>query len=313
MPEPKNLHTDSRLSHLSIQYRNEEYIWPMLMPIVRVNKRSDLYTVYNKKDAYKLVDDHVVPHTMSNKTKWDVGEDNYSVKGHALHDFVAQEDLENTDAPIQPFIDTNANINNDLDLAQENRVAGVVFNDATYPTGNKVTLAGTAQWGESADDPVSDVQTAVEGCFVRANTLVFGLEAWLLYRQLPEVLDAVKSSTRQQAQSGGMATAAEVAALFDVPRIIIGRARINTAADGQAPVYGRIWGKHMAALHVTPGSIGVKTITFAKTFSQRQRTTQRAFMPELGEAGSHFVKVAWNSDEKVVAADLGYMIKNAIP
>ena len=57
---------------------------------------------------------------------------------------------------------------------------------------------------------------------------------------------------------------------------------------------------------------GIKTITFGATFSETRRQTQRDFDPKRGVKGAHYLKVAWNSDEKVIASDLGYMIENAV-
>jgi hypothetical protein len=177
--------------------------------------------------------------------------------------------------------------------------------------GNKVQLSGTAQWGDTTDNPIQNVLDAVEGCFLRANTLVFGPDAWKKFRALPEVLDAVKGSTRYQGSPGGLATLAEIISLLEVERILVGRARYITTKEGQTPTYARLWGKHCAALHVVP-SPGIKTITFGATFCEMLRETQRDFDKKRGVKGAHFFKVACNSDEKIVASDLGYFIQDAV-
>lgn len=311
MPTPASLHTDSRLSNLSVQYRNEDMIWRNLMPIIRVGKRSDVFTVYNKDDSYRRTNDDLGPKSNANEVDWGSSTDNYSVKDHGLGDWVAQETIDNADRPIGPLVDTNDFLNNNLDINQEKRVSDLVFNAATYPTGNKVTLSGTGQWGGTSDDPIGDIQTAIETCFMRANTLVFGIDTWLVLRKLPEILDAVKSSTRFQGSPGGLATPAEVSGLFEVPNILIGRGRYITSNPGQTDVYTRLWGKHAAALHVR-SLPGIKTITFGGTFVETDRQTLRDFDVKKGVKGAHYVKVAWNSDEKVIASDLGYMIENAV-
>lgn len=246
-----------------------------------------------------------------NEADWGVASDNYSVKGHALGDWLPQEVIDNADNPLQPEIDTNEFLNMLLDNQQEQRVANIVFNAASYPTGNKTTLSGTAQWSGSADDPIGDILTAVETCFIRANTLIFGADAWKIFRKLPEVLDAVKGATRQQAASGGLATTTEVANLLEVERVLVGRGRYLSSKEGQTATYARLWGKHCAALYVEPNP-GIKSIIFGAVFSETIRQTQRDFDPKRGVKGAHYIKVAWNSDEKVIASDLGYMIENAV-
>lgn len=311
MPEPKQMHVDSVLTNLSVQYRNEDMIWREVMPEIKVTKRSDIYWKYAKENAYRIYDDKIGPKSMANEIDFAVSTDNYSVKDHALADWVTQEEIDNADSPLAPESDANDFLNQCLDVAQEQRVSGLVFAAATYPVGNKVTLSGTGQWGQSADNPIADVLTAVEGCFMRANTLVFGLETWLIYRRLPEVLDAIKSVAGTSVQ-GGLASPQAVANLFDVDRVLIGRSRYITTKEGQAATYARLWGKHMAALHVKPGQAGVRSITFGKTFTETPRLTMRKLDEKRGLKGAHYIKTGWNSDEKIVASDLGYFIENAV-
>jgi hypothetical protein len=311
MPETKTVHIDAILSNLLVKYRNEAMLWSLLMPQIKVGKRSDKYFFYTKADGFRLYDDKIGPKSMPNEVDWSVSIDSYSVKDHAFADWLPQEVIDNADNPLQPEIDTVEFLNMLMDIAQEKRVADIVFTAATYPTGNKVTLTGNDQWGGSSDDPIDDVLAAVEGTFLRANTLVFGQAAWQVFRKLPEVLDAVKSSTRQQGTPGGLATTPEIAALFEVERVLIGRARYISTKEGQTPTYTRLWGKHCVALYVDPNP-GVRSITFGATFSEMGRQVQRDFDQKRGVKGAHYLKCAWNSDEKVIAPDLGYMIENAV-
>ena len=311
MPESSALHIDAVLSNLSIQYINEQLIWPFLMPQIKVGKRSDKYYQYNKADTYKIPNDQIGPTAMPNEHTWGLSNENYSVVDHALGDWLAQEAIDNSDNPLQPEIDTNDFLNLWLELAQEQRVANKVFAAATYPSGNKVQLSGNDQWGGSTDDPIDDITEAIEACFVRANTLVFGQAVWKKFRKLSEILDAVKGTSRYQGSPGGLATAPEVAGLFEVDRVLVGRARYNSAKEGQTPSYARLWGKHCAALYVAP-SPGAKSITFGLTISEMLKQTQRDFDKKRGIKGAHYFKVAWNSDEKIIASDVGYLIEDAV-
>jgi len=311
MPEAKDLHVDKALSTVSVQYRNDELIGSEVMPMVPVGMRSDKYYIYQKDDSYKIPDDMVGPKAMPNEVDWKTSTDNYSVKDYALGDYVPQEVIDNADQPLSPLADTAEFLSNLLRNAFEVRIAAKVFTAANYPAANKVTLAGATQWSGASDNPLGDVMTAIEACFMRANTLVFGIDAWLVFRKLPEILDAVKSSTRFQS-SGGLATQSEVAALFDVERVLVGRARKVTSKEGQTTTFGRIWGKHMSALFVPKGSLNTKSIAWGVTFSESNMLTYREFDGKRGVKGAHYVKNGWNTDEKIVASDVGYMIENAV-
>ena len=225
-------------------------------------------------------------------------------------DYVPIESIDNADTPLQPRMDTNDFLNEWLMLDREVRVAKLVFANATYVAAHKKDLAA-AKWGSDGDDPIGNIQDAVNGCFARANTLVFGHDAWEAFRTLPEVLDAVKSSTRMQDAGGGLAKHTEVAELFDVENVLVGRARYNSAKKGQAASYSRVWGKKVAALHVKKNP-GVRSITFGMSFQEMMKQTQSMFDPKRGAKGADYIKVAYNCDEKLVAKDLGYLLYDVV-
>ena len=311
MPSTTEAHVDQILTNLSIAYPAPDVIWQKVLPQIKVAKRSDKYYVYSKDDLHRIYADAIGPTAYANEVDYDLSTDNYSVEDHALEGWVSQAAIDNQDQPLDLMRDKTEFIARWLNLAQEARTAAVVFNSASYPTANKVTLSGTSQWGGSADDPINDVLAAVEGCFVRANTLVFGADTWLKFRALPEILDAVKSSSRYQGSPGGLATQSEVASLFEIDNLLIGRARYNTAKKGQTGAYSRVWGKHCSALYVEPSPTTL-SITFGATFSEMNFETVRGFDERRGVKGSHFIKTAWNTDEKIIASDTGYMIVDAV-
>jgi hypothetical protein len=311
MPEPKDLHIDQLLTNMSLQYRNEAFIWQAACPVVKVNKRSDKIVIYNKEDSFKIVNDALGPKALPNEVDWGTTTGNYSVKDHGLSDWLPQEAIDNADSPLTPEADTNDFLNLMLDLAQEERVAALIFLAGSYPSGNKVQLTGQDKWGGTTDDPIDDLLTAIEGCFVRANTVIMGADVWKGFRKLPEVLDAVKGSTRQQGTPGGLATIQEMKDLFEVPNWIVGRSRYVTTKEGQTATYARLWGKHVAALYVDPRP-GLKSICFGLTLSETLKTTYRDFDGRRGVKGAHYFKVAWNEDTQVIASDLGYFIEDAV-
>lgn len=310
MPEPRTLHIDQVLSDLSIKYRNEAMIWPELMPIRKANKRSDKFTKYNKEDSYRIYDDKIGPKSLPNEVDWGTTTDNYSVKDHALGDWLPQETIDNADNPVAPEVDTNEFLNEQLDLTQEQRVSVAVFTAGNYPTGNKVQLSGTSQWGNTADDPIGNILEGIEACYARPNVMTMGSDVWKIFRKLPEVLDAVRAVIGGVAR-GGLVTAPEIAALFELEKVLIGRARYITTKEGQAATYSRLWGKHCALLKVVPNP-GEKSILWGCTFAEMLRQTQRDFDPKRGIKGAHYLKVAWNSDEKIIASDAGYFIQDAV-
>ena len=313
MPEPQQLHIDVGLTNLSIRYKNDDLIWKDVMPIVKVGKRSDEYWVYNKADSYTIADDTIGPKSLPNEYDWGVVAEPYHVTDRALSTWVPQEDVDNADAPLQPMVDSNDFLNLLLDLAQESRVAQTVFNTSNYSASNILTLTSANQWDTgTTPNPIENILGAIEACFMRANTVVMGADLWAVFRQLPAILDAVKSPSRFQNTPGGVATVEEMKGLFDIPNWLVGRARYNTAGYGLTASYARLWGSsYCAVLHVNPHP-GIKTITWGLTFAETLRLTYHDFDGRRGVKGAHFLKTAWNQDQVIIAPDVGYLFVNPI-
>jgi hypothetical protein len=312
MPEPQQLHIDVGLTNLSVKYRNDELIWKEVMPIVKVGKRSDKFWVYNKVDSYTIADDTIGPKSLPNEYDWGATASPFLCTDRALSTWVPQEDIENADAPLQPMVDANDFLNLALDLAQESRVANTVFNSNNYASSNVLALSGTSQWDQNAGNPIENILGAIEACFYRANTVVMGADLWAVFRQLPAILDAVKSPSRYQDTPGGVATVEEMKGLFDVKNWLVGRARYNTQGYGLSAQYARLWGSaYCAVLFVNPKP-GIKTITYGVTFSETLRQTFSVFDGKRGIKGAHFLKVAWNQCEQIIAPDVGYLFTNPI-
>jgi len=310
--EPSDVHVDAILSNISIKYKNDMFIGSRIFPTVPVGKRSDKYYVYDRDEAFRVDDDTLGPKARPNEIDMKQSTDNYSVVSRGLADWVPQEEMDNADAPLDPLADATENLRDKLMLAHEKRIADQVQAASLYPAGNKVQLSGTDQWDDYVNsDPLGDLQAAIEATFQRANIVAMGVDTWLKLRAHPKVLDAVKASTRLQDTPGGFATPEELITLLEIQQLLIGRSRINTTKRGQAASYSRIWGKHCMAFHTNP-SPGIKQVSFGYTFSENQGQTFRSFDGKRGEKGATYIKDAWNEDRKVVAADLGYLIEDAV-
>ena len=309
----RQVHADARLTNVSVKYKNPQAIWRMVMPVTRVMKRSNKYSIFDKSNTYSVLDDSVSPHAMPNEIQWKVSEDNYSVEDRAFGMWVSNEEVENADAPLRPLMNATESLTDRLELAQERRVAQLIMSSSTYVTSRVLNLTGEARWNGNAAHPITNVLDVIERPLMHANTLVFGHEAWTAFRQHISVLRAVKGyNNSRDASVGGLATKDEVKALLGVDNILVGSCRYNSAKKGQTESFSYVWGKSVAALYVNPGPLMPNTITFGTTFVQSDRRVMRSFDPKPGVSGSHYIKASWNTDEKVIAQDLGALITTAV-
>lgn len=314
---PGKVHNDSTLSSVSIQYRNEEYIGLKLLPEITVGKASDKFFTYDKRNRLAAPDDSLETRSVPNEVSESRGTDNYSTKPYGLLDFVDQKTLENQDAPLNEMIDLVAAVNDALELLEEKRIATLLTTAGTYNAGQVQTLGAGTQWSDytsatlDATNPFKAIEAARDSIWSPAQgaTKVVGFCGLAVFRAMrrhPKVLEAFKHM-----QGLKLPTAQQLAEVFELDDLLVGRAWEDTANEGQTASYGRIWGKHFGIVRVA-AQPSVRCAAFGWTFRFGAKVTNQWFDPKPGVAGGYYAKVGHQSDYKVAAKDTGALIQNAI-
>ena len=311
MPTVDTLHVDAPLTRFSQQYQNEEFIANMVLPWLKVNKRSDVWFEYDKNERFTPVDDSAGPRTKGNQIDFNLTTTNYSVKDKSLEDFVDQTEKDNSDPPLDPRRDAADFIMELLMLKREQRVSSLVFDTTTYPAA-QVTTPGTKWTDKTNADPLADMLTSIDSVFTLPNIAIFGKSAWRVVRQHPKILDAVKGATRSQSAGGGVVSKEQMANLLEVETVLVGRGKFNTASRGITPaVFADLWGDSVSFLKVLPNP-SPRTVTFGCSLTETLPMTRSWPDPSIGPKGGEMIKTLYNVDEKIKASDLGALINDVI-
>jgi hypothetical protein len=197
-----------------------------------------------------------------------------------------------------------------IQLDRELRVATAVQALATYATDKRITLSGSSQFSDYTNsDPINVIKTALSATFiVRPNVMVLGRPAFDVVSSHPHLVNAIKGNTTGR----GIVTAEEIARLFGLREVIVGDAFNNTARLGQAGAYSRLWGKHIALIHLasSPDPMGVPTFGFTARWGTRLVKTKQD--DDMGLRGGSTVLVGESVKEVIAARDAGYLIQNAV-
>lgn len=309
MPEPTELHVDAILTNISVQYQNRRLVALEMMPLVKVVKRSDKFFKYDKAERFTIPDSLRGPKSEANEIDWNVAADNYACVDHALREFVSDDELRNADAPIQPEIDAVSFLTELIRLDLEKRIA-TLLRDTTKLTQN-TTLSGTDQWNDYTNsDPISDVETGKAACFVDPNTLLLSRPVFDKLKHHPKITERIKYSQR------GIITAELLAELFEIERVVIGAAKYNTAAKGQTASYDWLWGKDAILAYVEP-SPGLRRVSLGYTMNYTPKGGNegyrvRKWRNEKRGGGGFEIETEMDTDEKLVAVDVAYLIKAAV-
>ncbi len=319
MPQAINLQFDGRLTNIAVQYQNPEYIGDLVIPPTSVPKITGKYKVYDKDERFTVPDTKVGRKGLPGEVEWKVTEGTFTCLDHALEEFVGTDEIDNAEAPIQPLSDATEFVTNLLMMAREKRIADAVFLAANYATANKNDEAGN--WATLSYDVMTRLEAGIDACFMPPNVMAMGIETWRKVSRNATVLAAVKGTLAPQQIKNGTATAPavnqkELADYLGLDAVLVGRARINTAVEGQTASYARVWDgtnatKGGAALLRVKKGGGLKDVLSMANFEWKGRETF-TYDSSKGARGGKIVRVAETHVIKSIATDVGYLFQDCL-
>lgn len=235
-PTPRDVHIEAPLTQFSIGYSNGLYIAEQVFPRVPVAKQSDYYFVFDKSSWFR---DNVAkrsPGTRAQRADYTVTTGSYVAINYALAKAVPDEVRANADNPLKPDMEATEFVTDALLRGQEKRVADLITGSTNW---SYAASPGT-QWSSSAADPLTDIEGAINGIVStigRApNVAVMSWDVWRYLKNHADLLDRVKYT-----RSGGQPMLTDLAAWFNLDKVLVGTAIRDTSADGAAFSSTYIW------------------------------------------------------------------------
>lgn len=304
-----------RLTSVTLAYRNAAFVADLVLPRIPVPGSAFKWSKFTLADAFTIPDTRVGRKSAPNRIDWTATEQNDTTVDYALDDAIPRADTDNAvGTPVDPYVRSTELMSDLIALDRENRVASIVFNLNTYPSGQRTTLSGTAQWSDPNSDPVGAILAALDSCLIRPNVLVLGQAAWTKLRVHPKVTAAVYP-TGGNATGGGSPVARQaLAELLELEEIVVGQSWYNSAKPGQTASLSRLWGKHAALIYRAPQVISPNgTITFGFTAQWGSRIAGTIGQdPNIGMRGGSLVRVGEAVKEVIAANDAAYFFQNAV-
>lgn len=323
---PNSVHVDRPLTILSVGYmqKQTQFVASQIFPVVPVSKKSDLYYVWNKEDWFRDEAEERAPGTESAGSNYSVGTDNYNCKNKSFHKDVDDETRANSDEAINPDRSATNFVTQRLLLARERRWLTTYFQPSVWGT----TVAGGAagggadfvQWNDYVNStPRENIKlgrrTILETTGFEPNTLVLSYEAKDALVDHPDFIDRVKYTTRDSV------TPEMIANYFELERVFVLKAVVNTAKKGQTAQMGFAHGRHALLCYVAPEP-ALDTPSAGYTFTwnyapipqikkdEQMGVAIRRFRMEQIRSDRIEGDMYW--DDKVVGADLGYFFENCV-
>lgn len=303
----KQGHIDQRLTDVSIQYKNGDFIGSIFCPEVPVKFGSDKYTVYDKGNMFIDKDDTFSSEGVSGLIQGGTDTGSYSVNDHGLHCWITSTDRRNEDVPLNTEIDNTEMLMGAIMLQREKRIAALF----TGLGSSLYTTPGT-KWTRTTGTPVSDIETVIGKMFLPPNRMEMTLPVWNIFKRNTEVLALFGGGdTRLK-----VATEELVKEYFKLDQFVIANCQRNSAKANNTASLTQIWGNSVAFAWVDPRT-NIKSCTFSKLFAQKQDNgatfqVRKDFDAKRGVGGSTWIQVEHQSVEKVVCSELGGMLHTCL-
>lgn len=236
---PEDVHVDTPLANVLLNYRPKGFIADEIFPVVPVYKQSDIVPGIKIDDRFRPEEDIRAPGTEPRMLQFNVTSVQYFATNYALGTFYTPEEAANADGAWDVSKIRGQLVYDILMLNYERRVANYVTsgsNVGSYWT----TSSGWNDATNSAplSDVIGDLYVAEQLRGVRPNKVVFGRHAWHQWRNSDEVL------ARLFPHGGGQAAIVNTqhaAGLLEVDKVLVGGTYYNSAAEDATLSLAQVW------------------------------------------------------------------------
>lgn len=321
-PTPRQVHVNMALTNMSVAYMQsaEAFIASQVFPLFPVDKQTDKFFVYEKSDYFRDDAEERAPGTESAGGGHKLSTDIYSCKNYAWHEDIDDQTRENSDSQINLDQDATEIVTHKMLLRREkswatNNFKTGVWNNEVAGVAGAPNAGQFRRWDDYVNsDPRKDIKTGMRKILsttgYKPNCLVLSYDTKDALIDHPTFVERVKYTSRESV------TAEQIAAYFDIERVLVTMAVENTGREGRPDELDFVYGKHSLLCYVArrPGrkvpSAGYTFTWRYAPIAPREGVRVRRFRMEHLESDRIEGSIAF--DDKRVGADLGYFFKDCV-
>lgn len=258
-----NVPIDVALTNVSVAAFQDArgFIASKVFPTVPVEQQSGLYYVFDEDELNRDTAQRRADATESAGDGYELGQDRFYCDPYSLHKDVGDQMQSNyKNAPGTPFASAARFIAGKMLLRQERQFAadflktGVWGKDIAGVSGTPGTDE-VKQWNDDAADPIADVEAwkaeIIGKTGIWPNVLALGYKSFTAAKNHPSIIDRFKYTTSDTVSADILAR------LFEVDRVVVSSAIVNTAKKGQAQANSMIFEKGALLVHA-PDAPGIE-------------------------------------------------------
>jgi hypothetical protein len=307
---PSSVHGPTFMNGMSVAYANEAFIVDELLPTLPVQKLSDEYAIYRKRDILAAPDDAMKGIGTANEIFDNRDSASYTCEPRGLKKRLEKKTIDNQDEVFDEMMDLSEQVSHLMAFAREKRGLAILANAASY-SGNTTAIAAGSEWDSAGGgDPVLNIRTARHNVWSgNGPGRVIGFCPLNVYLRLgthPAILDLTKYT------SAGIVPRQVLAAVFELDDLLIAKAWEDTANEGQTASYSRMLSTDVFGI-VRVVAPSKRNAGFGFNFRFKGEMNNLTwYKEEEGTRGCYYNQQTCDEVFKVVAPDTGWLITNCL-
>ncbi len=285
-----------------------------VMPIFRTTKQASSYPVIPKEALLSISDVSRAPRGKYNRDDWEYERGTYatSEKGHEEPIDDGERALFEQEAPGLADLVATQRAWKKIMRAQEKRVADKIFNSTNF-----TAHAVTNEWDDAANaTPITDVNDGIislrNQCGMLPDALIIAYSTFRRLKECDQIVDRLKYTF--PGIDVNRMTSEQLAAVFDVPRVLIGGAIYNAAGKGLDASIADVWDDEYAALVKISSGPDITEPGVGRTFLWTEDSPQNPIVESYREETrrSDVIRVRHHVDECLMQSkdDNGSVVSN---
>lgn len=294
---------DPILTNVAIGYKNAEYIGENLFPVVPVDKEQGKIPKWGA-EAFRIYNTRRSIRSKTNRIEMDATTVPYSLEEEALEAPIDDRELEEAAEVLKLEMSRTKMLTDNIRLKMEKDQADAAQNPANYSAGHVEALSGTDVFTDPASKPIDVIgdgrATVRSKIGLYPNVLEIGAAVYEVLKNHPTIIDKIKYSQK------GIATADILAEIFDVKKVVVGKA-VYADRDGTMK---DVWGKNLVLAYVPESSADIWVPSYGYTMRKKGRPQTSKYRDETVK--SNIIHVADVYGVELTAKDAGFLITGAV-
>lgn len=278
------------------------YIGLEVMPLLEVDEQAGQFPVIPKEALLTIPDTRRAMRGFYNRGDWEFEEGMYSTRINGWEEPLDDRERKLYRHKFDAELIAVMRATNIILRNQEKRIADKVFNTTNF-TDHPVTVEWDNVLTATPIDDINKGKLEVRSqCGLLPNTLILSYYSFMSLRRCAQIIDLLKY-TFPGADINSM-SAQQLAAIFDVPRVLVGGAVYNSAAKGLNANIADLWDKEYAMLTITSASPDISEPCIGRTFLWTQMSANNTVVEEYRENqnDSDIYRVRHDTDERLLCS-----------